>query len=83
MSEDSTPSWLPSLTAGGHGHILRVMAWVAWEQSPMQVMGGLPQGPGIISEIARGKRYFEKIKSQLRLELVYCSRSTTPFISLA
>ena len=79
MSEDSTPSWLPSLTAGGHAHILRVMSWVAWEQSPMQVMGGLPQGPGM----ARGKRYFEKIKSQLHLELVYCSRSTTPFISFA
>ena len=44
MGEDSTLIWLPSLTAGGHACIPRVIAWVAWERSPMQAMDGRPYG---------------------------------------
>ena len=44
MSEDSTTIWLSTLTAGGHALILRVLAWVAWERSSMQVMDSHPAG---------------------------------------
>ena len=58
-----------------------MQAWVAWERSHMQVMDGHPNG--LFQDGKGANEILKNIKSQLYLELVYCSRSATHFVSLA
>ena len=53
-----------------------------WKRSPMQVRDG--RIPGTIFQMAIwASEILKNIKLELHLELVYCSRSTIHFISLA